>query len=455
MIRYRVRTDLSTSLPDDLSADVRLLDWAPGDVAATIQTGDHGPAFFSGWRPPRPAADLLMLGAAAYCVDKTARRSRRPDRWTRDLALELPVGDVSAWAKADWPQVLNFLTGDHWDVAAYASTGHPLTGVRGVPAGPQPTGLGVDAVCLFSGGLDSLCGVIDLLEEDPNRTLCLVSHHEGGQASTAQQDLYAQLTAHYGTHRLALRRLYLRPAPANQWQTRPLPRTRENTTRARSMLFLSTALAIAASCGPNVPVYIPENGFIGINVPLTRARFGSLSTRTTHPHFMNLLQAAALTVGVGNPILNPYRLATKGEMLASSRNPSLLGRLAPVSVSCAHPEAPRWSKRRQGNCGYCFPCLIRRSAMAHVGWDNDEYAWDALTEAVLLDSQKQRGSDLRAVVNGAFTPRPDRDALRNGPLPAGERRAFVDVWRRGQAELRTWLASGAEGDLAQIIGALQ
>jgi hypothetical protein len=37
-----------------------------------MQTGDHGPAFFSGWRPPRPAADLLLLGTAAYCVDKTA-----------------------------------------------------------------------------------------------------------------------------------------------------------------------------------------------------------------------------------------------------------------------------------------------------------------------------------------------------------------------------------------------
>ena len=454
MIRYRVRTDLDTPLPENLTPGTRLLDWAPGKGAATIQTGDTGPAFFTGWHAPRPAADLLLLGAAAYCVDKTARRSRRPDRWTRELSLELPVCDTAAWSQARWPEVLSFLTGDRWDVTTHADGRHPLD----ARAGTAPTGtagLDVDGVCLFSGGLDSLCGVIDLMEEDPRRTLCLVSHHEGGQASTAQQDLYAQLAAHYGSDRLVLRRLYLRPAPANQWQARPLPRTRENTTRARSLLFLATALSIAASCGPDTPVYIPENGFIGINVPLTRARSGSLSTRTTHPHFLQMLQTATQAIGVSNPIENPYRLATKGEMLASSRNTPLLKRLAPMSVSCAHPEAPRWAKRRQGNCGYCFPCLIRRSAMAHVGWDHDAYAWNALAEAELLDRRKRRGSDLRAVVNGAFSPRPDRDALRNGPLPSGERGAFVGVWRRGQAELRSWLADGAEGDLASIVEALR
>ena len=37
-------------------------------------------------------------------------------------------------------------------------------------------------------------------------------------------------------------------------------------------------------------IYVPENGFISINTPLTRRRIGSLSTRTTHPYFINSLQ---------------------------------------------------------------------------------------------------------------------------------------------------------------------
>jgi hypothetical protein len=96
-----------------------------------------------------------------------------------------------------------------------------------------------------------------------------------------------------------------------------------------------------------------ENGFIGVNVPLTRARAGSLSTRTTHPHFMGLLSQASTTIGVHNPVVNPYRLQTKGEVLAGSRNPSLLRQLVPSSVSALgsrrwlEPQGSDASQRRR------------------------------------------------------------------------------------------------------------
>jgi len=449
MTNYLVRTDLTSPVAEP--GDVRLLDWAPARPAATIQTGDTGPEFFAGWRPPRAAADLMLLGAAVYCADKVTRRRDTPDSWTRDVILRLPVAGTLAWQSADFDGTLAFLTGDHWTIAPYESARHPLAGLL---RPDEPDGLDVDGVCLFSGGLDSLCGVVDLLEEDPQRRLCLLSHHEGGQASTAQQVLFDELAAHYGDDRIVSRRLYLRPAPANGHQARPLPRLRENTTRSRSLLFLTTALALAAAERPAVPVYVPENGFIGINVPLTRARVGSASTRTTHPHFMAQLGAAAKAVGVANPILNPYQLRTKGEILAESRNPTLLQRLAPMSVSCSHPETARYVGRRQGNCGYCFPCLIRRASLAHVGWDRDEYAWDVLTDDALLNRRRRRGTDLRAVISGTFADRPDRDVLRNGPLPVGERTAFTGVWRRGITELRTWLVTGAQGDLAKLVESL-
>lgn len=150
-----------------------------------------------------------------------------------------------------------------------------------------------------------------------------------------------------------------------------------------------------------------------------------------------------------NPLVNPYRLTTKGEMPVSSRNAELLRELAPLSVSCSHPEVARYA-RRPGNCGYCFPCLIRRAAMARAGWDDpDDYPWDALSAPALLDTESDRSADLRAVAIGTRPGRPDRDVLRNGPLPSGERLAFLDVWRRGSAEVRSWLTAGATGALAE------
>ncbi|GAB4001185.1 hypothetical protein GCM10029992_35880 [Glycomyces albus] len=221
------------------------------------------------------------------------------------------------------------------------------------------------------------------------------------------------------------------------------------------MLFLTAGLALASSISPTTPVYIPENGFIGINVPLTRARSGSYSTRTTHPFFIKSLRSAIEELGVHNPILNPFRLKTKGEILADTKNATLLEQLAPLSISCSHPEAARYVKRPQGNCGYCFPCIIRRASMSHAGWDSPSgYAWDALSGTDLLNRNTRRAADLRAVINGVYAERPDRDILRNGPIPDREHKEFLRVWRTGLAELRSWL-NGATGATGALVSGLR
>ncbi len=415
-----------------------LLDWAPGTRAATIEFGAD---FFAGWQPTATGGDLLRFASGAYCADRNVLREYSRDAWTRDLLMEVPVTDPHAWARAPWPDALRFLTGDHWSFEL-----HPANPAQTAPG----AGLPVDAVSLFSGGLDSLCGVIDLLENNPGLRLLLIAHQEGGKASTAQRALHDGLVSAYGSERVLLRRMFCRPAPPHPAQTRPLPDVHERTTRSRSLLFLAGALAAASACGPDVPVYVPENGWIGLNVPLTRARTGSASTRTTHPHFLDLLRGACQAIGLNNPVNNPYRLYTKGEMLARCSKPDLLARLAPASLSCAHPETARWRDRLQGNCGYCLPCLVRRAALATIKQDRaDEYAWDALTDPDLLNPTERTGADLRATIHGVNPYRDDLDMIRNAPLPAGEHRAHLQLWRRGAEEMRTWLAN-ATGPVAQF-----
>ena len=55
----------------------------------------------------------------------------------------------------------------------------------------------------------------------------------------------------------------------------------------RSFLFLAFGLAIASM--EELPLWIPENGFASLNLPLTADQRGSLSTRTTHPLFLEQL----------------------------------------------------------------------------------------------------------------------------------------------------------------------
>lgn len=402
------------------------------------------PQFFSLWAPTPAGETLLGMAIAVYCVDKLSARDEAVDAWSRSLSLEVPSRSPDFDAVAYEP-ALSFLTGDNWSLRTHAASSALFDFVDETP---ELLPLEINAVSLFSGGLDSLCGVIDQLEGDPDLRLGLVSHYDGGQATSRQNEIHARLVETYGADRVILRQFWARPAPLNAGgQFEPA----ENTTRARSFMFIAAALALASASGPEVPVYVPENGYIALNVPLTRARVGSLSTRTTHPHYLDLYGQAARVSGISNPIINPYRHLTKGEMLARSANVPLLKELAPLSISCSHPEVGRWGKVAQGNCGYCFPCIIRQASMHAAGYSRDPYPWDILSDSALLGNvEEARGADLRAVIGAVFAERPDRDLFKNGPVPF-ERAEHLGVWRRGNQEIRSWLESSASGDLAELL----
>lgn len=414
-----------------------LLDWFEDRSASTVQ---HDATFLGSLVPSPVAIDFLHLAGAVFCADKLVARADTPDSWTRDISIQVPVADVSVWEGVAGllESALSFLSGDRWVFEFVPDTREPVTAETIVPE--------YDAVSLFSGGLDSLAGVIAALES--GKRLTLVGHHDSSLTVNKQDELYRCLRSHYGEGRVSLRKLFLRPAAPGSGQSRPLPKARENTTRSRSLLFLAAGIAIADGLGPELPLLIPENGFIGINVPLTAARAGSLSTRTTHPLFLDQMGSILEGLGLAHPIENPYRLMTKGEALAASPNAGLLAELAPRSVSCSHPETPRWRNRPQGNCGYCYPCLIRRASLYRIGSDRGaDYAWDALTEDELFRSDIQSGASLRGLVLSLASPESSTDVLRNGRVPAGEARQFFEVYRRGRAELRNWLESGAGREL--------
>lgn len=96
----------------------------------------------------------------------------------------------------------------------------------------------------------------------------------------------------------------------------------ELSTRARSIVFYGFA-ALAASALPDIEplyVYVPENGFISLNIPLNPGRMGSLSTKTTHPVFLHHLQDLWDTLGIGATFHSPYKYLTKGEVLIHQHN---------------------------------------------------------------------------------------------------------------------------------------
>ena len=133
------------------------------------------------------------------------------------------------------------------------------------------------------------------------------------------------------------------------------------------MGFLQPLYSSQHRRGELVELLIPENGFISLNVPLTPLRIGSLSTRTTHPFF---LQQVQVNLGCRRfpcvRLSNPYQLKTKGEILVECMDQPLLRELAFQSTSCG-----RFSRFNYEHCGRCVPCLVRRAAFLHWGMGDD------------------------------------------------------------------------------------
>ncbi|MDD5641665.1 MAG: hypothetical protein PHX53_08455 [Syntrophales bacterium] len=378
--------------------------------------------------PPTPAVSAFLLAAlGVWAADKLLPRNSTPDAWTREIVLHLPANPEGARLAPQLAQILNFLTGDNWTIKTRKS---PLDLKFG---GRWDRSWQPQAVALFSGGLDSLAGAIDQLEEG-NRLL-LVSHHDYGQLASTQQALAGALASHYGPDRV--QHLNFRVQ---------FPEAPELTLRSRSLLYLALGVSTAAAFGPDTPLLLPENGWVSLNPPLTLNRLGAYTTRTTHPYFLEQVTRLWGDWGIKHPVINPYQRFTKGEVLGQSRNPELLRQLAGGSTSCARPVASRWRRRPAGECGYCYPCLLRRAALHRLGWDRgDDYLVDALAGTETL-RHRVRGRDLRALLLALGTWEETPAAMTSRVYWGKQGRASA----REYTETRRLLASGCQ-EIKQLL----
>jgi hypothetical protein len=373
------------------------------------------------------AFDLLSIALAVTAADTFVSREEAPDRWCRSMQLDVALFDPDPWRRvaSKLERALNFLSGDIWTLSfseGGAPPPTPLTRrtVRTIKLPPS-----TDCVSLFSGGMDSTIGLLDL-RADGHHPL-LVSHAYNRDGSL-QHDILRRLSS-------AMPRLAVNLAPGKLRRTAP-----EITMRARSFNFLALAVVAAtmvkqATRRTEIEIIIPENGFIALNAPLTPRRVGSLSTRTTHPYFLAIIQDILNEVGESVTLRNPYEYMTKGEMLRDCRDQVALASVASETMSCSN-----W-KRKSMACGRCVPCLIRRASFPTAGID-DESKYK--TPILSWSAESKKVDDLLAVTTAIHrsSNAPSRGlASKSGPLPpeAATRQRYDEVIKRGLRELANYL----------------
>ena len=287
--------------------------------------------------PTVEALDFTIIAMAVVAADKAVLRKKSADGWTRKIELCIYLHDAPKWRqeKRKLEEMLRFLSGDFW-VLNINALPESLVPQKKYDLRQQ------DCICLLSGGMDSLVGAIDLHEE--GRNPLFVSQTVRGDAEHQRE--YAM---QFGINNLC------------QWSNNIKKKGEsEISTRARSMVFF--AFALLASCGIDCnaqgrkELFVPENGYISLNMPLDPLRTGSLSTKTTHPVYMKAMQDIWNDVGINIDFVLPYKYKTKGEVLMDCKNQDLMKKLIFGSTSCGKYQ------RKLQHCGVCVPCLVRRAA---------------------------------------------------------------------------------------------
>jgi len=267
--------------------------------------------------------ELEELVLSLYIIDR---------EYPEENALTLQVSEIKIWAelKKTIQNLFSFLTDRYLDLKFERS--QRLRSLQtalldsSADFSRKPT-----VTCLFSGGLDSTAGILNLQHrEEP-----LLHHTITGKIIKGKVvDLHS--SPPLNKHGLAL-------------TDSQLKNIRPGISLLRGLLFLTNASIIAYAFGQNA-VVMPENGPLMINpqVSLLSPR----PTRTAHPFLVKSVeQVLRRLIEKRFKIECIFKEKTKAEVLASvMRETDLINK----TYSCFTVQG---QKRM---CGICYACFVRR-----------------------------------------------------------------------------------------------
>jgi 7-cyano-7-deazaguanine synthase in queuosine biosynthesis len=308
------------------------------------------------------AADLLDVAAAVFRAERLLPSRSTANRNVR-FALRMPVRDPSAWSGRRGDSVaalLSFLGNAQWEIVFRQRS--RTTGEPNWKKGPTSD---VQAVALFSGGLDSTCGVGAHLKPNDGSVLSSFTTRQGARQR--------EITADLG-----------RCEPV-QWKLKPQAGP-GRSFHYRSFLFLSLAAALATSHGTHTLVQF-ENGILASAIPPVPSLF---MTRHAHPWTLRLMENLLReTLGGDWEIANPFAWKTKAECfrhLQQAVGIANAARLAGKTETCWNLYVPHVfgirshsgrTKRNGQHCGVCIPCIVRRTALR-----DDNYAFHLTADRI-------------------------------------------------------------------------
>ena len=308
---------------------------------------------------PPVMKDLVRVASYVIAADQAFERGDADridlgDKWRRDLRFAIAVEEPDLWSSQEMVEVLQstlgFLSDDNYSfefqsVANRDPEQLKFTGPDGEPfAGGWNN---IDAVQLFSGGMDSFGGAVQALGIDKQNPV-LVSHRSAPKTWKTQRELVGDLQT--WASRGAI------PHVGIQVHKHDKALRKERTQRSRSFLYAAMAGTVAHIIGHD-KIRFYENGITSFNLPISPQIVGARATRTTHPKvLLGFSKIISLARGKTMAVENPFELKTRAEVLDVISGAGAAGMLR-HTVSCAHIHR---SSTMHPHCGVCSQCIDRR-----------------------------------------------------------------------------------------------
>ncbi len=310
------------------------------------------------------ARDLLDIAAFVYYADQSVARGTEKDvfneDWARHFNFVIPVRNQQVWQRkavvSNLIELLTYLTEDDYCFTFVERQARPEQLTLKEFSKALPFHPDADCVMLFSGGMDSLAGAIDLYVS--NRKPVLTSHQSRSVLASLQRNLAAEIRK--GCPNWSFPHLEVTINRRGSIAT-------ENTQRSRSFVFLAFGSLVAHEIGLN-EVVVCENGVTTFNLPRLGQTTGTLASRSTHPLVIDLFRKLASEVfNVDLKITTPFLWKTRAEIIEILKTNSV-SHLIRLSSSCNHSRRPKIYP----HCGVCSQCIDRRFAEVYTGIEASE-----------------------------------------------------------------------------------
>jgi 7-cyano-7-deazaguanine synthase in queuosine biosynthesis len=367
--------------------------------------------------------DWAHLMGSLFAADLACQRSIDTE-WTRDIELHVALREPAYWEQHRIRLELLFsrLTYDRLTLRLHEDHSPP-------PPPRQRTTpfAAVDCIALFSGGMDSFVGAVELAAS--GRVPFFASHVAGGPTRAAQQRLQPVVAA---------------LATASEFQSISAQRAAgfgdvEGSQRSRTLLFVGCAAVVASSLGLS-EIFLNENGVMAVHLPLTEARVGSLSTRTAAPSVLDEMSALISDALAAQ--------MTVSNILIQDTKPDVVRRAQRLNCEAALPDTLScWSVGHTGrHCGYCAPCMMRRISCAVNSAPDAQYEHDVFADPAVTVNRPFAQDNLAHFIGCVhyLTTASDLDVELDYPelLSGGSQvtqREALDVHRRWATEALPYL----------------